>query len=285
MRLRRLSAGGAAILITGFAVLPAFCEEDPAAAEGSAGSNNSGSQQFNSTSIWAKDDPSAWKIAIYPIYVWAPVFGASIDFPNILPGGGTGPGGGIGGLHGKVSGSFNGAAFAGTDIEKSRLYFHADGLWASISGSDSNPVAHISTNFIYATATGGYFILPGLSLDGGVRRMGLRLSAYVDDRPGISVKPGIWDPIIGVTWKRYFGRKWMVKAHLDGGGFGVGSDVDVAASVRADWRFVKHFGVSMGAAALHFQFSKDVFDNTRASRTLTMKQTLWGPTFGLGIYF
>src|SRR6516164_8155432 len=83
MRLRRLSAGGAAILITGFAVLPAFCEEDPAAAEGSAGSNNSGSQQFNSTSIWAKDDPSAWKIAIYPIYVWAPVFGASIDFPNL----------------------------------------------------------------------------------------------------------------------------------------------------------------------------------------------------------
>jgi hypothetical protein len=284
-----LCAAGAAVLATGLAVLPAFCEEDSAAPGGGTGSNNSGSQQFGSTSIWEKDDPSDWKIAIYPIYIWAPVFGASIDFPDVsLPGGGTGPGGGagLGGLlHGKVSGSFNGAVFAATDIEKSRLYFHVDGLWASLSGSDTNPVVHISTNFIYASATGGYLILPGLSLDGGVRRMGLRLSAYVDDRPGFSVKPGIWDPIIGVTWKHYLGRKWMVKAHLDGGGFGVGSDVDVAASVRADWRFVKHVGVSMGAAALHFQFSKDVFNDTRASRTLTMKQTLWGPTFGLGIYF
>ena len=284
MRSRRLSTAGAAVLATGLTVLPAFCEEDSAAPGGGAGSNNSNSQQFGSTSIWEKD-PSAWKIAIYPIYVWAPVFGASIDFPDLGRPGGGGTGGGGGLLHGTVSGSFNGAAFAGADIEKSRLYFHIDGLWASISANDSNPIVHISTNFIYASATGGYLILPGLSLDGGVRRMGLKLSAYVDDRPGFSVKPGIWDPIIGVTWKHYLGRKWMVKAHLDGGGFGVGSDVDVAASVRADWRFVKHFGVSMGAAALHFQFSKDVFNDTRASRTLTMKQTLWGPTFGLGIYF
>jgi hypothetical protein len=77
----------------------------------------------------------------------------------------------------------------------------------------------------------------------------------------------------------------MLKAHVDGGGFGVGSDVDIGASIRADWRFVKHFGVMFGGEALHLQLSKPVLEQTSLSRTLTFRQTLYGPVFGFGIYF
>jgi hypothetical protein len=184
-----------------------------------------------------------------------------------------------------VSASFNGAGFLGFDIERSRVVAHGAGLFASVSADSSNPKVHVGMNMIYGEAFGGYEIFRGLSLEAGVRRMALRINANVDDRPGITSKPGIWDPQIGMTWKQKLARKWMLKAHVDGGGFGVGSDVDIQASARVDWRFVKHFGISMGAAALHFQFTNNFLDNTRFSRTLKFRQTLYGPLFGLGIYF
>jgi hypothetical protein len=77
----------------------------------------------------------------------------------------------------------------------------------------------------------------------------------------------------------------MVTAHLDGGSFGVGSDVDVQAAVRLAWRFARHFGLTMGGAALHFQFINDVFNDTRLSRTLKLRQTLFGLVIGFSIYF
>jgi hypothetical protein len=66
---------------------------------------------------------------------------------------------------------------------------------------------------------------------------------------------------------------------LEGGGFGVGTDVSVAASARADWMFAKHFGITMGAAAWHFQIS-----NTVLQKALVMRQTVYGPIFGFGLY-
>jgi hypothetical protein len=34
--------------------------------------------------------------------------------------------------------------------------------------------------------------------------------------------------------------------HGDGGGFGVGSEVDMTATGRAEWQFARHFGIAMG---------------------------------------
>lgn len=67
---------------------------------------------------------------------------------------------------------------------------------------------------------------------------------------------------------------------MDGGGFGVGSTFDIGAAASADWRFAKHFGMTMGGAYLHFENS-----NTVLRKTLTIKPTMYGPTFGFGIYF
>ena len=80
MQFRSLFIPLSMMLASGFTVLPAVCEEGTAAAEGGAGSGApaSGSSQ----SVWEKD-PSAWKVTIYPIYGWLPVFGAHLNLPTV----------------------------------------------------------------------------------------------------------------------------------------------------------------------------------------------------------
>ncbi|MBV9501311.1 MAG: hypothetical protein JO138_18215, partial [Acidobacteriaceae bacterium] len=75
------------------------------------------------------------------------------------------------------------------------------------------------------------------------------------------------------------GRKWFVVFDVAGGGFGVGSDVDISGSLRADWKFTRHFGITLGYGVEHFQITTRVVDHD-----FTVKQTLNGPTFGFGIF-
>ncbi len=68
--------------------------------------------------------------------------------------------------------------------------------------------------------------------------------------------------------------------HAEGGGFGAGADVDIASSVRADFRLTRHFGLTLGYSVLYLELS-----NTDRDRTLEVKQTMHGPLVGLGFYF
>ena len=66
-----------------------------------------------------------------------------------------------------------------------------------------------------------------------------------EEYPEVSRKPGVWDPLIG---------------------------------------FAEHVGPALRLAALHFRVSDTVFDNTEVTKTLTVRQTLYGPILGFGIY-
>src|SRR5438045_2684664 len=93
---------------------PGFCAtETPESSDKLAvpESESPGSTGSGSGSTWEKD-PSAWKVAIYPVYLWLPIFGAHIDVP-------TGPSN-PGVSAGDASSSFNGAGFAAFEIQKSR---------------------------------------------------------------------------------------------------------------------------------------------------------------------
>ena len=238
------------------------------------GGNAPSSGTTSSGNFWELD-PSAWHVTIYPLFGFAPVFGAHVDVPFDLP---NRPGGGTG--SGTATGSLNGALFSGFEVEKSRWYATGNFLWAGLSADRTTPQVHLGLDVIYGQVMGGREVLPHLTLEGGVRRMALNIRASALGSAEVSRKPGLWDPLIGMTWRQPLGRKWLLTAHLDGGGFGVGSDVAYDAAARADWRFARHFGVTMGAAALHFQVT-----DTVQQRTLVIKQTMWGPIFGFGIYF
>jgi len=186
---------------------------------------------------------------------------------------------------GDASGSFNGAGFAGFEIQKSGWSVDGAFLLASISGDNTDPPVNVGMHIKYGQFTGGHEILKSLSLEGGVRRMALKINATVGANPEISRQVGVWDPIVGLTWRRQMGKKWMLRGHVDGGGFGVGSDLTLAGSFRADWRFARHFGVAFGASALYFDISDTVVDKTGFQKTLVARQTIYGPLLGFGIYF
>jgi hypothetical protein len=231
-------------------------------------------------SLWTKES-SDWNVEIYPLFVWAPFMGANAtlpQFPNLpnlpdVPGGTPGP-------SGNVSSSFNGAAFAQFRIEKSKWAVEPNLLWAGVSAETASPKAKIKTDVIYGQAMGGREVLPDLWLEGGVRRLALNVGVTLLDFPEVSRKPGLWDPLVGVSYRKPFGKKWRLDLHADGGGFGVGSDVDIAVTGRLDWRFAKHFGTTFGWGLLHLKISDAI-----ARRNLTVDQTLNGPILGFGIFF
>jgi hypothetical protein len=233
-------------------------------------------------SAWKKD-PSAWNVELYPVFAWAPFMGAKAtlpEFPELpnLPSLPDRPGDPR--PTGNVSSSLNGAAFFKVRIEKSKWAVDMSVLWAGLSAEAKNPKARVKADVIYGQAMAGREILPDLWLEGGVRRMALNVGVKVLDLPEVARKPGLTDPLVGLSYRHPFGRKMRLDLHADGGGFGVGADVDMAATARFDWRFARHFGLSLGWGVLHFK----VVD-TVAQRTLTLSQTLNGPILGIGIFF
>ena len=92
-------------------------------------------------------------------------------------------------------------------------------------------------------------------------------------------KPGVWDPMVGLGWHTER-RSFEVHSEFEVGGFGVGADLEVAASLRADWKPIPHFGFTGGYQFLYFKISDTVL-----GREFTVKQTLQGPMVGVGLYF
>jgi len=228
-----------------------------------------------------ENNPNKWQFALYPVLGWAPLFRANTDFsvPS-FPGGGSGSG--------STNWSINGAALFGADIVKSGWVFEAEGMWASVSAARQNPYVNIGTNADYADLFIGHKVWKDISVLAGFRRMAVDMSATVTDFPTVSRKPGVWDPLIALDWRRRFGRKLFVQIRLDGGGFGVGSDVDVDGEARVEWRFAKHFGILGGYEALHYQISGTLGRGVAGlglQHPWQLRQTFNGPLMGFGIYF
>jgi hypothetical protein len=217
--------------------------------------------------------PYGWNYALYPAMAWAPIFGVSVTLPP-APSNPIAPP-----SSGSTNNSFNGAYFGGVDINRNKWSADCLFMWAALSASRTTPHTNVGLDFVFGDAMVGYKILPNLSLEGGFRRLALNINATVLD-DSASRSPGYWDPLIGLTYRRQFGNKWRMIVHGDGGGFGVGSDVDVAITGRADWQFARHYGITMGYGGMHFRNS-----DTVAGQTLTISPTMHGPIFGFGFFF
>jgi hypothetical protein len=233
-------------------------------------------------SAWKKD-PKDWNVELYPVFAWLPVMGASAvlpEFPELpnLPSLPDRPGDPR--PSSKATSGLSGAAFFKARIDKSKWSVDMEVLWAGLTAETTSPKVTIKSKIIYGQAMGGREILPDLWLEGGVRRMALNVGVTALSFPEVARKPSITDPLIGLSYRHPLGKKFRVDLHADGGGFGVGSDVDVAATARVDWRISRHFGLGLGWGLLHLKIT-----NTVLQRTLTLNQTLNGPILGIGIYF
>jgi hypothetical protein len=229
--------------------------------------------QSSSSSADSKNS-SNWRVDLYPVFAWVPIFGASASVPA-PPGPPFGPA-----PSGSVSGSFNGAAFAGFAIEKSKWTASGNVLWAGLSGQRQNPFVRIDTNFIYGQVMLGHEVLPNLFVEAGFRRTAIKIAARVSTFPQVIWKPGVWDPLVGLTYRRSLGRKWHFRIHGDGGGFGVGNDASISGTASAEWRFARHFDLLFGYGFLYFRDSGVI-----VGQPTKINETLNGPMFGFGIHF
>jgi hypothetical protein len=225
------------------------------------------------TPATSEDRPYGWHTAIYPALAWIPIFGTSVTLPPhpslpIAPS-----------PSGSTNSSFNGAYFGGARFEKGKWSADALFMWTALSAERKTPFTSVNLDFIFGDAHVGRQVIPNLYLEAGFRRLALDLHATVgtDNANGA---PGYWDPLIGLTYRRLLGRKWRILVHGDGGGFGVGSDVDVSASGRAEWQFARHFGLTMGYGGMHFSDSTSI-----PGGRLSISPTMHGPIFGFGTYF
>jgi hypothetical protein len=232
-------------------------------------SQTAGAQSATSASFTDRD----WKVAVYPVLAWVPLdIGIDVNIPPA-----SGDGGGSGQI---LDSSFDGAFFGGVAATNGVWRIEGYGLWAGFGGDrPERPSLAVDLDLTYGSAKLGRRIAPDLYATGGVRRLALNYEISLGDVPTLSRKPGVWDPIVGIGWHRV-GPKLEWHATFDGGGFGVGADVDLGASFSLDWKPVRHFGLTGGYNFLHLKVSDSV-----VNRDVTLKLTAHGPTVGFGVYF
>jgi len=229
---------------------------------------------------WYAGEQSAngWYVEIYPIYGYAPIFGADVNLPSLpsLPGsGGTG----------STGWSLNFGLESQLRIEKSKWSVAAGGMFTGMSATRTTPHLYLDENLKFFQLMVGREVLPHLYLEGGFRRDTLVFTAQLDGNPQVQTKPDLWNPLLGITYRRNLGRKLLFHGEMRGGGFGVGADYTVSGLARLDWHFVRHFGATIGFGAEHFSVSKPLLNDTTFARTLTVSPSTYGPLLGLGIYF
>ena len=214
-----------------------------------------------------------WRITIYPVLAWIP---SGIDFDLNLP-----PTDADGGLIGEIIDSrFDGAFLGGFSAAKDAWRMDVNGMWAAVGGDRlETPVFTVDADVIYLHASGGRKIVSDLYLTGGVRRLAVKYTIDAEGLEPFERKPGVWDPLAGLGWHTER-RKFEVHSEFEVGGFGVGSDLEVSALLRADWKPIPHFGITGGYQFLYFKITDTVL-----RREFTVKQTLQGPMLGVGLYF
>ena len=214
-----------------------------------------------------------WNVAVYPVLVWVPLdIGIDVEIPPF-----ENDGGGLGDI---VDSRFDGAYLGGVAASNGTWAVDAYLVWAAIGGDrPDRPSLTVDLDLIYGRATLGRRIAPDLYVTGGVRRLALKYDFTLGDLPHFSRKPGVWDPLVGIAWNR-IGQKVEWHASFDGGGFGVGADVDLGAQVRLDWKPIPHFGFAVGYNYLYLKVEDEVL-----RRTAIIKPTIHGPAVGIGFYF
>lgn len=218
---------------------------------------------------------NGWDVAIYPVLGWLPLgIDINVDVPPFEGGGGTG------GDRDIIDGRFDGAFLGGFTAQKDRFRVEADFVWAAVGGDRlENPIFSVDADVIYGHGNVGFGVTPEIFITGGIRRFAIKYSIDLPNQAPFERKPGLWDPLVGIGWHK-IGEKLDWHLAVEGGGFGVGADVDFSAGLRLDWKPVTHFGLTGGYNFLYFKASNEV-----ANREFTFKQTLHGPVLGIGLYF
>jgi hypothetical protein len=221
----------------------------------------------------ARGQQEDWKVAVYPILAWVPMdIGIDVAIPPF-----DNEDGGAGDI---LESRFDGAFLGGVAASNGTWRIEGYGIWAGFGGDrPERPFLTVDVDLIYGHALVGRRLARDLYVTGGVRRVALNYDITLGSLPQFSRKPGLWDPLVGIGWHR-IGENVEWHAAFDGGGFGVGADIDLSAQARVDWKPIAHFGFTAGYNLLYLKVSDEV-----RNRPITIQPTLHGPMAGIGFYF
>lgn len=228
-------------------------------------------------------------VTIYPLLVRAPIFGATINLPSVPSPPGVPGGDESGAASGSTDVSLNSAYMAGILVESNRWFVEGYALWAALSADRASPRVALNSDTYIANARAGIRMFAGLAATGGFRVVRTKIDATVTlSAIGRTVEgrttPTLWDPMVGLDW-RVGGNRVIFDASFQGGGFGVGTDVDLSADARIRVRPIRHLEIRLGYSALHFKETIAAVNVGALQRTLVIKQTLHGPEAGVGVVF
>jgi hypothetical protein len=237
----------------------------------------------------AADDDPGIRVTIYPLLVKAPIFGASVKLPSLpsFPGGGGGEESGA--VDESTGVALNAAYMGALLVEAPRWFAETSGTWAALSATREAPRIVVDSDAYFFAARGGVRLFGGVSATGGVRRVRTNLDITLSlPSTGRSISgtitPALWDPMVGVDWRRSFGAL-SVDANAQYGGFEVGTDVDTSGELHLRWRVFRHLELRAGYSVLHVKMTLADVSIGSFQRELDVKQTLHGPEFGFGIVF
>jgi hypothetical protein len=229
-------------------------------------------------------DADGWKTIVYPIHAWLPVFGADVTLPGQSTPPGTGDGsGGITIPSAKTSGSFNGAALAGFRVERSRLSIEGEFLWAGMSGSVEAPRFDLTLDTIAFRVLGGFEVAPALYADGGVRRLALKMTASILNFQPVTWKPGIWEPVVGLTFRPQLSKKVRIFSQADLGFSADNSSRSGAVTASVEWKPISHLTLGGGWGWTYLRVDGTI--GSFLTKDIHLSQTLNGPVLTLGIAF
>jgi hypothetical protein len=241
--------------------------------------------------IAAADDEPGIRVTVYPLLVKAPIFGATINLPGLpsVPPGGGGSGDESGAVDESTGVSFNAAYMGAALVEANRWFAEGSGTWAALSANRDAPRISVDSDAYFFSARGGVRVIGGLYVGAGVRRirtnLDIQLSLPSTGRTiSGTVKPALWDPMVGLDWRQSAGG-FSFDANAQYGGFKVGTDVDASGEAHLRWRPIKHLELRVGYTVLHVKMTLADVSIGSFQRQLVAKQTLNGPEFGFGIVF
>lgn len=220
-----------------------------------------------------------WKTVIYPIHAWLPVFGAEVTLPQLPAPPGSGEPGVI--PSAKTSRNVNGAALAGFRVERARLSIEGQFLWAGMTGSVEAPNFHLSMDTISFRVLGGFEVVPALYIDAGVRRLAVNMTASILDFQPVTWKPGIWEPVVGVTFRPQLSKNLRLFSQANVGFSGDDSSRSGTVTALVEWKPLSHLSIGAGWGWMYVR-AEGTISNDRA---VHFSQTLNGPQLTLGIPF
>src|SRR5262249_20178046 len=157
------------------------------------------------------------------------------------------PGGGGGSVFdGSTDTSWDSAILAGVSIQREKWLFLFEGQYAGLSADRQNPLLTVKSDIYFFNVTGGWKFRDDLALTGGVKRMAIKIKANLGNGLEANTKPGVWDPMIGIDWRKFVTRKLELNGAVEGGGFGVGTDIDLSGGFVANYELFPHFILDMG---------------------------------------